>query len=160
MTSEEHIQQQIEERFPVTAGKFRLQRARRMWVEVPRELTIQFIEFMKGTLKFTEFCTLTGLDEGENLVFLYHIAQERSGIVLNIRVIVLKSDPTIPTITHIFPAAELSEREVEDLLGARVAGLAAGARYPLPDDWPLDDHPLLKSWKQKEKDKKPEVQDG
>ena len=34
-----------------------------------------------------------------------------------------------------------------DLLGARIDGLPEGNRYPLSDDWPKDEHPLLKDWK-------------
>jgi len=160
VTKEEDIQQQIVTRFPVTEGKFRLQRARRMWVEVPRELLIQLLEFVKEELKFTDFCTLTGLDDGENLGFLYHLAQEHSGIVLNIRTKAPKSDPVIPTITRFFPAAELAEREIEDLLGASVEGLASGPRYPLPDEWPLNEHPLLKNWKSQKEEAKPEEHNG
>jgi hypothetical protein len=29
-----------------------------------------------------------------------------------------------------------------------VEGLVPGVRYPLPEDWPQGDHPLLKDWKQ------------
>ena len=41
------------------------------------------------------------------------------------------------------------ERELVDLLGARVEGLVPGVRYPLPEGWPEGDHPLLKDWKPK-----------
>ena len=47
-----------------------------------------------------------------------------------------------------FPAAEIYERELIDLLGAKVAGLPEGKRYPLPDDWPAGEYPLRKDWKQ------------
>ena len=42
------------------------------------------------------------------------------------------------------------ERELMDLLGAKVEGLPAGKRYPLSDDWPTDEYPLRKDWKKKE----------
>jgi Ni,Fe-hydrogenase III component G len=160
VTNEEIIQQKIVNRYPATEGKFRLQRARRIWVEVTREIFLPLFEFAKQELKFVEFCTLTGLDEGENLLFIYHLAQEYTGIVLNLKVAVPKSDPVIPTITNFFPAAELPERELEDLLGAKVAGLAPGPRYPLPDEWPAGDHPLRKDWQPREDEAKPEVPHG
>jgi Ni,Fe-hydrogenase III component G len=78
------------------------------------------------------------------------MAQEYTGIMLNIKIKAPKTNPVIPTITDMFPSAEIPEREVEDLLGAKVDGLAAGRRYPLPDDWPQNDHPLLKDWKPQE----------
>lgn len=160
MTKEEIIQQQLIKQFPATDGKFKIQRERRIWVDVPLDIFIPFFLYAKDELKFVEFCTMTGLDEGENLGFIYYMAQEFTGIMLNIKISAPKTNPVIPTITGIFPSAEIPEREVEDLLGAKVAGLAPGRRYPLPDDWPLNDHPLLKDWKPREEAVKTEVENG
>ncbi|XRK15579.1 NADH:ubiquinone oxidoreductase subunit C [Elusimicrobium posterum] len=33
------------------------------------------------------------------------------------------------------------------MLGVQVEGLPQGNRYPMQDDFPTDQHPLLKSWK-------------
>jgi Ni,Fe-hydrogenase III component G len=160
MANEEIIQQQLAKQFPATDGKIRIQRDRRIWVEVPLGIFIQFFQYVKEELKFVEFCTMTGLDEGANLAFIYHMAQEHTGIMLNIRITAPKPDPVIPTVTGFFPSAEIPEREVEDLLGAKVNGLAPGRRYPLPDDWPQNDHPLLKDWKPAVADVKAEVKNG
>jgi Ni,Fe-hydrogenase III component G len=160
MTKEEIIQQQLVAQFPATDGKFRIQRERRIWVEVPLDIFIQFFQYAKEELKFVEFCTMTGLDEGANLGFIYYLAQEYTGIMLNIKISAPKTDPIIPTVTQFFPSAEIPEREVEDLLGAKVDGLAPGRRYPLPDDWPQNDHPLLKDWKPQAAAVKTEVQNG
>lgn len=164
MSKEQEIQQQLIQKFPATQGKFRIQRARRMWVEVPVDQFSAFIQYAKDDGKFVQFCTITGLDEGENLAVLYHLAQDHSGIVLNIKVSVPKTNPVVPTITHLFPAAELPEREIDDLLGVKVEGLAPGRRYPLPDGWPQGDHPLRKDWKPQDTTPapaaKPEAQNG
>jgi Ni,Fe-hydrogenase III component G len=53
---------------------------------------------------------------------------------------------TVKSVTPYFPSADLYERELQDLLGARIEGLGPGPRYPLPDDWPEGEHPLLKDW--------------
>jgi Ni,Fe-hydrogenase III component G len=88
------------------------------------------------------------------------MAQEFTGIMLNIKIYAPKTEPVIPTITEMFPSAEIPEREVEDLLGAKVKGLAPGRRYPLPEDWPQNDHPLLKDWKPQATVAKTEAQNG
>jgi Ni,Fe-hydrogenase III component G len=51
-------------------------------------------------------------------------------------------------VTDRFPSAHIYERELIDLLGAKVEGLPPGNRYPLTDDWPKDQYPLRKDWKE------------
>ncbi|MDD3905041.1 MAG: NADH-quinone oxidoreductase subunit C [Candidatus Omnitrophica bacterium] len=146
MTEEEKIQQELIKKFAILDGKIRMQRSRRMYVEVsPKDFEGVF-EYAVKSLGFVMLCSITGLDEGATLGFLYHIARE-DGIMLNIKVSADKNNPTINTITGYFPGADIYEREVMDLLGAKVKGLSAGNRYPLSDDWPAGEYPLRKDWK-------------
>ena len=69
--------------------------------------------------------------------------------ILNLKTGVPKENPVLKTIIGYFRGAEIYERELVDLLGVKVEGLPEGKRYPLPDDWPLDQHPLRKDWKAK-----------
>jgi Ni,Fe-hydrogenase III component G len=57
---------------------------------------------------------------------------------------------SIKSVTPDFPGADIYESELQDLLGARVEGKPVSPRYPLPEDWPQGDHPLLKDWKPKD----------
>jgi Ni,Fe-hydrogenase III component G len=68
-------------------------------------------------------------------------------MLLNLKTAVAKNKPQVETITAYFPGAEIYERELMDLLGVKIEGLSDGNRYPLTDDWPLDQHPLRKDWK-------------
>lgn len=160
MTNEETIREQLVARFPDSEGTVRIQRERRIWLQVPPSELVAVLEFAKNELKFVEFCTMTGLDREESLAFIYHVAQERTGIILNIKIATPKEDPVIQTVTHLFPSAELAEREVEDLLGAKVNGLRPGPRYPLPDDWPQGEYPLRKDWKVPATREEAEVSNG
>ena len=62
-----------------------------------------------------------------------------------------KDEPVLQTVTGYFPAAELYEREMVDLLGMQVQGLPPGTRYPLPDGWPAGQYPLRKDWKPRDR---------
>ncbi|HBC86215.1 MAG TPA: proton-conducting membrane transporter [Lentisphaeria bacterium] len=146
MSKEETIQQELIKNFGFLEGKFRIPRERRIFLDVPADRFMDVFDYTVKKMNFNYLCIISGLDEGENLSFIYHLALNYS-IILNIKISVPKSNPSIKTITGYFPSADLYERELEDLLGAKVEGLAKGRRYPLPDDWPIGQYPLRKDWK-------------
>jgi membrane-bound hydrogenase subunit beta len=123
----------------------RVARERRVWVEVDRAAFRKVFEHAYRELGFTILCLITGLDEGENLGAIYHLADE-GGTMLNLHVLVPKADPVVRTVSDLFPAGHIYERELVDLLGFKVEGLPAGNRYPLPDGWPEGQYPLRKDW--------------
>lgn len=132
--------------FPFLEGRIEVRRERRIWVEVEEERFRDVFDRAAGELGFGSLCIITGLDEGDSLGFIYHLADE-SGIMLNIHTKAPKPAGRIATVTDRFPAAHIYERELVDLFGAKVEGLPPGKRYPLPDGWPEGEHPLLKDWK-------------
>jgi len=146
VSEEEKIQQGLSEKFPFLKDKIRIQRPRRMYAEVSRENFFDVFDYAVIELGFPMLSAITGLDEGENLSFIYHLATE-SGVILNLKTAVAKEKPVLNTVTGYFFGAEIYERELVDLLGVKVEGLKKGKRYPLPDDWPDGQYPLRKDWK-------------
>ena len=146
MTNEENIQKELSTRFAFLSDKIKLQRPRRIFVEVPAEKFSEVLEFAIKGMNFSILCAITGYDDGLKLNFLYHLASDE-GIVLSLRINAPREKPLIKTVTKYFPSADLYERELMDLLGAQVEGLPAGRRYPLPEDWPQGEYPLRKDWK-------------
>ncbi len=146
MSQEEDIRQETIGQFDFLRDTFRVVRPRRLSVEVPREKFSEVFNFLVHRENFNILCTITSTDEGDDLGFIYHLARE-GGVTLNLRTRAPKSDPVIRTIKDVFPGAEIYEREIVDLFGAKVQGLRKGNRYPLTDDWPTDEHPLRKDWK-------------
>ena len=145
MTQDE-ILQNLFKKFPFLEGKIRAPRARRIIID---DITANFDEvfdYAVSELEFSILCTITGLDEGDRITFIYHIARV-DGTILSIKRSSPKSDPVIKTITPQFVGADIYERELVDLLGVRVEGLPEGNRYPLSDDWPKGEYPLRKDWK-------------
>jgi Ni,Fe-hydrogenase III component G len=151
--SEENIKQQLVEKFSWLNDKITVQRARRLFAEVPAANFAEVFDWAVTKLGFSILATITGLDEGAALGVIYHIART-DGTVLNLHTSVPKEKPVLKTITAYFPAAEDYEREMVDLLGMQVDGLPAGNRYPLPDGWPANQFPLRKDWKPEMLDKR------
>ena len=146
MSFEENVKDAIIKKFNLPAEKARIQRPRRIFIDVAMKDLEDILIFSAKDLGFTALGTITGLDEGENLSFIYHLCNI-NGAILNVKTSVPKNNPVLKTVIGIFPAAEIYERELEDLLGAKVEGLPEGNRYPLPDNWPKDQYPLRKDWK-------------
>lgn len=154
MENNHPIAQKIIAKYPDFAESVKVQNANRIWIKVPYPRFREFLEFAAAELKTDIFCMLTGLDDKQDYSFIYHMA-DLNGLMLNIETSIPKSgELSIKTITDIYPAADLQEREVYDLLGVRIEGLKAGKRYPLPDDWPDGEYPLRKDWTVDRLDKK------
>lgn len=148
MTTEETLQQQLTAAFPFLAQAIRIVRARRVFVDVEYSRFKEVLEYLIREQKFVNLCTMTGLDEGQSLGVIYHMAT-MDGINLNLHTQVSKENPLLHSVITYFPSAEAYERELKDLLGFNVQGLPEGNRYPLTDDWPDNEFPLRKDWKPK-----------
>ena len=146
MTNEEQVKKELAERFGLSAEQIGVPRARRIFLEVPYDQFRRVFEHAVNGMAFSHLCTITGLDDGDTLAFIYHVAHA-DGTVLSLKTRVPKANPVLQTILDIFPGGLIYERELEDLLGARVEGLPEGNRYPLPEGWPDGQHPLRKDWK-------------
>jgi membrane-bound hydrogenase subunit beta len=134
--------------FPDLAERTRVQREKRLYTTVEYARFREVFNYAIDELHFLILCTITGLDDGERIAFIYHLADE-TGTIMNIQTSIPKQDPVLATVMDRFPAAEIYERELIDLLGVKVPELPAGKRYPLPDNWPANEYPLRKDWKAK-----------
>jgi len=146
MTNEEKIKKELSERFGFSTEQIRVARERRVFLEVPYDQFRRVLEHVVNGMEFRHLCTITGLDDGDTLAFIYHVARA-DGTVLSLKTRVPKTNPVLRTITDVFPDGTSYERELVDLLGARVEGLPEGNRYPLPEGWPAGQYPLRKDWK-------------
>lgn len=146
MSREDEVKQSLEQKFPYLKDAVNITGQRRVFTEAPYDNIAEVFNYSVSGMKFSFLSAITGFDEVERFCVIYHLSRE-DGIVLNLRIHVSKENPVINTITNLFPYAEMYERELEDLLGIKVIGLPPGRRYPLPDNWPMGNHPLRKEWK-------------
>ena len=63
---------------------------------------------------------------------------------LRVKVRVSGEDPTLPTITGLWKAADWAERELWDMFGIRVDGHPDLRRILMPEDW--DGHPMRRDY--------------
>ena len=74
----------------------------------------------------------------------YHIISHSYKECIRLRVLLDGTDPTVESITPVWPAANFYEREVFDLFGIRFEGHPNLRRIMMPDDW--QGHPLRKDY--------------
>lgn len=75
---------------------------------------------------------------------VYHFLAIPQGWRLRLRVPVGGENPSVPTISRLWPAANWAEREIYDLFGVRFEGHPNLKRILLPDDW--ETFPLRKDY--------------
>jgi membrane-bound hydrogenase subunit beta len=148
MSKEEKIISELTHKFPFLSEKCVIIRPRRITIEVDRDKVIEVFKYLYSEQKFDFISTITGLDSGENLEFIYHL-NNIEGVLINAKVFAPKTDPVIKSVLEVYAGATYYEKELVGMLGAIVEGLPEGRHYPLPENWPQDEHPLRKDWKPK-----------
>ena len=103
------------------------------------------------TLAFDSLMCLSGVDlnaKDEDFAVVYHLyaMKHRHSVVL--KATVPKTDPHLPSVSHIWKTADWHERETYDLYGIFFQGHNDLRRILLPDDW--EGYPLRKDYKEPE----------
>ncbi|WP_428898550.1 NADH-quinone oxidoreductase subunit C [Parelusimicrobium proximum] len=138
------------------AGKledFIVKKPRRVYCNVagdnPGNDIFDIVKILKESLDITYLCTITGIDTGEGKIdVLYHFSDDKTGILLTITLTLPMENLKLKSITPVIPGAIWYEKELIDMLGIEMIDMPEReGRYPLQDDFPTDQHPLLKSWK-------------
>lgn len=74
----------------------------------------------------------------------YHLLSHKLKERVRLEVMVPSLDPSVDSITPVWPSANFYEREVWDLFGVRFHGHPGLRRIMMPDDW--EGHPLRKDY--------------
>ncbi len=137
----------ILEKFPFLEGKIDVQRRQRI-ISSPMERPLfeEVFSFVVTDGGFNCFHLVIGVDDGENLGFIY-VLSNQDKVMLLLKQSAPKSNPAIKSVCATFPNALWHERELVDLFGTIVEELPEGPTYPLPDGWPAGNYPLRKEWK-------------
>ncbi len=92
--------------------------------------------------------TITGTDTSEGIELLYHIADDNSGTVVTLRVILTdRAHPSIESVTPFLKSTQWIEREITELLGVEFRNHPCPAHLLLKDDWPEGNYPLRQGTK-------------
>jgi NADH-quinone oxidoreductase subunit C len=118
-------------------------------VVVHRKNLLRVVEYLASepSLRFSFLSDITAVDRfpmEPRFEVNYHLLSLDRRERLRLKVSLSGSDPTIPSVTSIWPTANWHERESFDLMGIRFEGHPDLSRILMPDEW--EGHPLRKDY--------------
>jgi NADH-quinone oxidoreductase subunit C len=118
-------------------------------VVVPQQHLVRAAEYLASepSLRFTFLSDLTTVDRfpmEPRFELNYQLLSMEQKLRLRLRVRLPGSEPTMPTVTSVWPTANWHERESFDLFGIRFQGHPDLRRILMPDEW--EGHPLRKDY--------------
>jgi NADH-quinone oxidoreductase subunit C len=127
----------------VPAASFEVVRGRHV-ARVEREDLVAFVAACREHEfdMFIDLCAVDYLRRNPRFEVVVNLLAMSAPVRLRILVGVPGTDPSVPSITGVFPGANFYEREAYDLFGLEFTGHPDLTRILLPDDW--EGHPLRK----------------
>ncbi len=117
-------------------------------VYVPAAELVAVLSFLRDDERFAfaRLENLTSVDYKTYFEMVYHLFNWNMGAWIAVKVKLDHEQPTVPSVTGVFPGVEYEEREVYDLMGIGFTGHPDLRRILLADDF--EGHPLRKDYVQ------------
>lgn len=112
---------------------------------VKKDKFIELVKEFKETYNFNFLVDITAVEYDNYFQAVYHFMNLDEKKIIRIKVDLEKDKPSLPSLTSLFKAADLQEREVFDLMGIAYEGHPNLKRVLCPDDF--EGHPLRKNFK-------------
>ena len=127
----------------------------RLWISVERYSFREAVGHLCGLAEEPHFSVIAGTDLGEtielNYIFTLGYGKRFGEFCIVLKVALPKKDLVVPTITDLVPAALISEREIQEMLGIKVEGIPDARRLFLPEEFPKGVFPWRRDAKGPEK---------
>ncbi len=133
------LSQRLREAFPQELTSIREFRGE-LHVVVPREQLVAVAQFLRDTpeLRYIYLENLCGVDylgREPRFEVVYHLLSLSHRHRVCLKVGVPEADPTVPTLTRLWPTANWQEREAYDMFGIIFHNHPSLERILMPEDW-------------------------
>jgi NADH-quinone oxidoreductase subunit C len=108
--------EEIKKHFKEEVYEVAVKSTRRATITVAPTEIVAISDFMVREL-FFRFIIATALETDMGFEILYHFSKDKSGLVLNVRVVLNKENPAIESLTGLFEGANWIEREMHEIIG-------------------------------------------
>jgi len=138
------IRKHIDSNFPKEILNWEEKSPRRIYVEIAPAALRRVARALFADLGF-RFSIASGVETRDGFQMLYHFSDDRSGVILSLRVRLGKENPAVDTIADLVPAADWIEREIAELLGIEFKGRVSTERLLTSEEWKDKKFPLRKT---------------
>lgn len=120
---------------------------KRLMINIPRRLLMKIIGYWFDDLEY-RYIIISAMDSKAGYEIIYHFADDSSGWIMNLNVLLPHDEPEIESITPIVYGAEWIEREIMDILGIKFIGHPKPKRLFFSEDWPEGEYPYRRKIRQ------------
>ena len=121
-----------------------------IWLKINPEDLKNAVKLL-STIHFPHLAIISGNDMGEEIELIYHFSiyygARFKEISIDLSIHLPKKDLRIPTITDLIPGAQVTEREMKEMMGITVEGLPELPNLFLPRDFSKNIYPFRKDEK-------------
>lgn len=113
-------------------------------VVVKKEQLLELMRVLKDDIKYVMLADMTAVDYNDYFELIYHVMNTDADL-LEIKARLEKDHADMPSLTPVWKAADVQEREIYDLMGISFSGHGNLRRILCKDDF--EGHPLRKDFK-------------
>jgi NADH-quinone oxidoreductase subunit C len=110
----------------------------------PPEIIPEVLKLLKDRHEYVMLADLSAVDYEDRFEVVYHVMRLTDADVIRIKAALPRENPSLPSITDLWKAADVQEREAFDLMGIDFQGHPDLRRILCPDGF--TGHPLRKSF--------------
>ena len=144
----EDIVKEIQEAVGQWIKKVTIKNSQRVYIDIDPEGVREVAKHLWKD-RGGRYSIATTLDNRTSFEVMHHISlDEEGGVMVSIRSILSKDNPSMPSLAPMIKGANWIEREMNELMGVEFVGHPDMRRLVLPDDWPQGVYPLRKDFNQ------------
>lgn len=113
-------------------------------VYAPPESIQEVLELLKEQHGYVMLADLSAVEYEDRFEVVYHVMRLTDASVIRVKAALPRENPSLPSITDLWKAADVQEREAFDLMGIVFQGHPDLRRILCPDGF--NGHPLRKSF--------------
>ncbi len=113
-------------------------------VDAPAESIPDVLKLLKDRYEYVMLADLSAVEYEDRFEVVYHVMRLTDAGVIRIKAALPRENPSLPSITSVWKAADVQEREAFDLMGIDFQGHPDLRRILCPDGF--TGHPLRKSF--------------